>query len=172
MSEVQCCECGNGRELTEEELYADLDAVLSDHEGDAASLIQVLHRAQNLFGYVPQRAQSRIARALRLTEADVEGVVSFYHYFTRVPRGKHTVRVCLGTACYVRGGRKLVDEMRKDLGVEVGGTTEDRNFSLETVRCIGACGLSPVMTVDDDVYRRVSPARASKLLSKYRSSEQ
>lgn len=172
MSEVRSCECGNGRELTEEELDADLDAVLSEREGDAASLIQVLHRVQNLFGYVPQRAQSRVARALGLTEADVEGVVSFYHYFTRVPRGKHTVRVCLGTACYVRGGRKLVDEMQRDLEIGVGGTTEDRDFSLETVRCIGACGLAPVMTVDDDVYRRVSPARAGRLLSKYRSSEE
>lgn len=167
MSGSHACKCACER--SEEELYAELDALLNEHRGDSASLIQVLHRAQNLFGYVPRTAQVRIARALGLTEAEVEGVVSFYHYFTRVPRGKHTIRVCLGTACYVRGGRKIVDQMEKELGIEVGGTTEDRDFSLETVRCIGACGLSPVMTVDEDVYRRVPPAKAGKLVGKYRT---
>jgi len=161
------CAC----ERKEQELYAELDALLAKHKGDPGSLIQVLHRAQNMFGYLPRKAQTRIARALGLTVAEVEGVVSFYSYFTRVPRGKHTVRVCLGTACYVRGGRKIVDQLQKELGIEVGGTTEDRNFSLETVRCIGACGLSPVMTVGEDVYRRVPPAKAGKLLSKYRAAE-
>ena len=161
--------CGCTCERSEEELYTELEALLDKHRGDPGSLIQVLHQAQNLFGYLPQKAQSRVAQGLGLTEGEVEGVVSFYHYFTRVPRGKHTVRVCLGTACYVRGGRKIVEQMQKELGIEVGGTTEDRNFSLETVRCIGACGLSPVMTVDEDVYRRVAPAKAGKLLGKSRT---
>jgi NADH-quinone oxidoreductase subunit E len=167
MNESRGCACSCER--SEEELYAELEGLLDKHRGDPGALIQVLHQAQNLFGYLPQKAQSRIAKRLGLTEAEVEGVVSFYHYFTRVPRGKHTVRVCLGTACYVRGGRKIVEQMQKELGIEVGGTTEDRNFSLETVRCIGACGLSPVMTVDEDVYRRVAPAKAARLLDKYRS---
>jgi NADH-quinone oxidoreductase subunit E len=169
MGESKCCKCQS--DLSEEELEAGLEAILAESREDKSSLIRVLHRAQQLFGYLPRQVQSRIARALGLTEAEVEGVVSFYHYFTRVPRGKHTVRVCLGTACYVRGGRKIVDEMQDELGIEVGGTTEDRDFSLETVRCIGACGLAPVMTVDEDVYRRVSPARAGKLLTDYRSKE-
>jgi NADH-quinone oxidoreductase subunit E len=169
MGESKCCTCQSARR--EEELGAELDAILAEHRGEKSSLIQVLHRAQQLFGYLPREVQSRIARALGLTEAEVEGVVSFYHYFTRVPRGKHTVRVCLGTACYVRGGRKIVDKMQDELGIEVGGTTEDREFSLETVRCIGACGLAPVMTIDGDVYRRVSPAKAGKLLTGYRSKE-
>jgi NADH-quinone oxidoreductase subunit E len=167
MAERADCQCRCERD--ESELYAQLDSILAANEGDSGALIQVLHRVQNLFGYVPERAQRRIARALSLTEADVEGVVSFYHYFTRQPRGKHTVRVCLGTACYVRGGRKLVDELQKTLDVEVGGTTPDSEFTLETVRCIGACGLSPVMTVDDDVYRRVSAAKASRLVTGHRS---
>ena len=164
MSETHVCKC-------EEELYAELEALCAGHENDSSSLIQALHRAQGIFGYLPQRAQARIAQALGLTEAEVEGVVSFYSYFTRVPKGKHTVRVCLGTACYVRGGRKLVDAMQKELGVEVGGTTENREFSLETVRCIGACGLSPVMVVDEDVYRRVAPAKAPRVLNKYRGTD-
>lgn len=159
------CRCSR----SEEELYRELDALLAGRQGQSGALIQVLHEAQNLFGYLPEKAQRKIARALGLTEAEVEGVVSFYHYFTRVPRGKHTVRVCLGTACYVRGGKKIVEQVQKDLGVEVGGTTDDREFTLESVRCIGACGLSPVMTVDEDVYRRVPPAKAGKLLLKYRS---
>jgi NADH:ubiquinone oxidoreductase subunit E len=161
MSESHVCKC-------DEEMYQQLEELLAKHESDSSSLIQVLHQAQGIFGYLPQRVQARIAQVLGMTEAEVEGVVSFYHYFTRVPRGKHTVRVCLGTACYVRGGRKLVDAMQKELGVEVGGTTEDRDFSLETVRCIGACGLSPVMVVDEDVYRRVAPAKAPQVLGKYR----
>ena len=168
MSETQ--QCKHAVERSEEELYALLDVLLSEHKGDSASLIQVLHHAQELFGYLPQRVQAKIAEALGMTEAEVEGVVSFYHYFTRVPKGKHTVRVCLGTACYVRGGRKLVDAMRKELGIEVGGTTDNRDFSLETVRCIGACGLSPVMVVDEDVYRRVAPAKAPQVLGKYRGA--
>jgi len=168
---AECRECRCGRERDETDLYAELESILAANEGDSGALIQVLHRVQDLFGYVPQRAQRLIARALALTEADVEGVVSFYHYFTRQPRGKHTVRVCLGTACYVRGGRKLVDELQKTLEVEVGSTTADSEFTLETVRCIGACGLSPVMTVDDDVYRRVSPARASRLVTGRRSED-
>ena len=162
-------ECNCAAERSEAELQAELDKLLAEHRGEPGSLIQVLHQAQNLFGYLPKQVQSKIAQALGLTEAEVEGVVSFYSYFTRVPRGKHTIRVCLGTACYVRGGRKIVDQLAKDLAVEVGGTTEDRSFSLETVRCIGACGLSPVMTVDEDVYRRVPPAKAGKLLAKYQS---
>lgn len=167
MAEHKDCECRCAR--SEEELYAELDSILAANEGDSGALIQVLHKVQNLFGYVPERAQRLTARALGLNEADVEGVVSFYHYFTRQPRGNHTIRVCLGTACYVRGGRKLLDELEKSLEVEVGGTSSDSEFTLETVRCIGACGLSPVMTVDEDVYRRVSPAKAGRLVAEYRS---
>jgi NADH:ubiquinone oxidoreductase subunit E len=166
MSETQ--QCKHAVERSEEELYGLLDVLLAEHQGDSASLIQVLHSAQEIFGYLPRRVQEKIAQTLGMTEAEVEGVVSFYHYFTRVPKGKHTVRVCLGTACYVRGGRKVVDAMQKALGIEVGGTTDNRDFSLETVRCIGACGLSPVMVVDEDVYRRVAPAKAPQVLGKYR----
>ena len=160
------CSC----EQEETRLYGELEKLLADYRGRPHELIQVLHQTQNLFGYLPPRVQSRVAQALGLTEAEVEGVVSFYHYFTRVPRGRHSVHVCLGTACYVRGGRRIVEQLEKELGVEVGGTTEDREFSLETVRCIGACGLAPVMTVDESVYRRVPPARAGKLLSKHRGA--
>ncbi len=166
MSESQ--QCQHAVERSEEEMHRLLDILLAEHKGDSASLIQVLHSAQEIFGYLPQRVQMKIAHALGMTEAEVEGVVSFYHYFTRVPKGNHTVRVCLGTACYVRGGRKVVEAMQKELGIEVGGTTGDREFSLETVRCIGACGLSPVMVVDEDVYRRVAPAKAPQALGKYR----
>jgi len=171
MQKVQMCECVGGEEIAEPELWAGLDRVLAERRGKPGALIQVLQKAQDLFGYLPRAVQERVAAGLDLPASEVFGVVSFYSYFTMVPRGRHTIRVCQGTACYVRGGKQVLDRLRADLDVAVGGTTEDRTFSLEVVRCVGACGLAPVIAVGDDIYRRVKAGRLGDLLAKYRKND-
>jgi NADH:ubiquinone oxidoreductase subunit E len=169
MEEVRACDCAGGETVSEEELWAGLDRIVAEHKDQPGALVQVLQKAQDLLGYLPVEAQDRVAAGLGIPVSEVYGVVSFYSYFTMVPRGKHTVRVCLGTACYVRGGRKVLDQVKSELDVEVASTTEDRNFSLDVVRCIGACGLAPVFTVDEDIYRRAKPSKVGELLAKYRN---
>lgn len=171
MQKVQMCECVGGEEIEAPELWAALERVLEEHQGKPGALIRVLQKAQDLFGYLPRAVQERVAAGLGLPASEVFGVVSFYSYFTMAPRGKHTIRVCQGTACYVRGGKQVLDHLRAGLGVEVGSTTEDRTFSLEVVRCVGACGLAPVLTVGDDIYRRVKAGRLGELLAKYRNGD-
>jgi NADH:ubiquinone oxidoreductase subunit E len=130
-----------------------------------------LQIAQGLFGYLPESALKRIALGLNKSFSEVAGVVSFYSFFSTVPRGKHLVRVCLGTACYVRGGKRVLDSLKHKLGVDVGETTEDRQFTLEVARCFGACGLAPAIMIDDEVHHRVKPSRIELVLSKYRNGD-
>jgi len=130
-------------------------------------LIPVLEEAQVVLDYLPIPVQKKIAKELNLPLAQVYGVVTFYSFFTMTPRGKHTVRVCLGTACYVRGGKKIVEAIEKEYGVKEGETTSDRRFTFETVRCLGACGLGPVMVVDGNVHGRVKPAKLKEILANY-----
>jgi len=130
-------------------------------------LIQVLHSAQELFGYLPEKAQVEIAKGLGISLSEVHGVLSFYSFFTTVPRGKHTIRVCMGTACYVRGGKQVLEKFEKELGIGKNDTTEDRQFSLEINRCVGACGLAPVVTVGEDIYRRVKLDKVPEIIAKY-----
>jgi NADH:ubiquinone oxidoreductase subunit E len=163
-AKICCCQ-----EPTEEELLARLDEVLEDHKHVPGALIPVLQIAQGLFGYLPEEALKRISAALNKPYSEVAGVVSFYSFFTTVPRGKHLVRVCLGTACYVRGGKEVLQSLRTALNIEVGETTSDRMFSLDIGRCFGACGLAPVIMVDDDVHQSVKPAKIAKILERYRS---
>ena len=136
-------------------------------KGKRGCLIQVLHTAQGLYGYLPLELQEYIADKLEMPLSEVSGVVTFYSFFSVNPRGEHTIRVCLGTACYVRGGKKIIDHLIKKLGVEVGGTTADRKFTFEIARCIGACGLSPALMIDDVVYRQMSPSKVDTLLATY-----
>ena len=165
MTEVlQQCEC---EQATEEELLVRLDELIESYKGKPGALIPVLQLAQGLFGYLPEVALKRIALGLGKPYSEVAGVVGFYSFFSTVPRGKHVVRVCLGTACYVRGGVGVLDALKKDLGIDVGGTTEDRQFSLEVGRCFGACGLAPVIMIDDDVHHRVKPKRIGAILEQY-----
>jgi NADH:ubiquinone oxidoreductase subunit E len=159
-------------EATESELLARLDDVLADYSGQPGALIPVLQIAQGLFGYLPESALRKIALALGKPYSEVAGVVGFYSYFTTVPRGKHLVRVCLGTACYVRGGKQVLGALKDILRIEVGETTADRTFSLDVGRCFGACGLAPVIMIDDDVHQRVKPARLSRILDKYRHDDE
>ena len=168
MSEqVKSCACCCAEEPTEEELLARLDAVIGEYSGKPGALIPVLQLAQGIFGYLPEVALKHIAREMRKPYSEVAGVVGFYSFFTTVPRGKHLVRICMGTACYVRGGVQVLDAFKKGLGIDIGGTTEDRLFSLEIARCFGACGLAPVITVDDDVHHRVKPKRVNAILAQY-----
>ncbi|SHI86784.1 NADH-quinone oxidoreductase subunit NuoE [Desulfofundulus thermosubterraneus] len=155
------CKCGG-------ELNSKLDALLDRYRGQPSALIQVLHQAQELYGYLPRKVLQRVAGALNVPLSQVYGVVSFYSFFTIHPKGKHQISVCKGTACYVRGAGQLLDRIKEELGLKPGETTEDGQFSLEVVRCLGACGLGPVITVDEDVHARVQPERMSDILAAYR----
>lgn len=138
------------------------------YAGRCDCLINILHSAQSIYGYLPAELQRFIADKMDIPVSQVSGIVSFYSFFTMKERGLHTIRVCLGTACYVRGGKKLVDHLRKTLKIEIGDTTADGLFTFEIARCIGACGLSPAMMIDDDVYQQVTPAKLDSILAKYK----
>jgi NADH:ubiquinone oxidoreductase subunit E len=148
--------------------FARIDAVLDRVGLDPDSLIEILHAVQEEIGYLPQHVQEYIADRMDIPVGAVEGVITFYSFFTTVPRGRHTLRVCQGTACYVRGGKRVLEQVAKHCSCGVGETSDDQRFSLEVVRCIGACGLSPVMTVDGDVYERVKTTRVADILDKYK----
>ncbi len=161
--------CACTEQATEGELLARLDEVLEEYKDKSGNLIPVLQIAQGIFGYLPENVLKRIALALGKSYSEVAGVVGFYSFFSTVPRGKHLIRVCLGTACYVRGGKLVLDALKQELGIEVGGTTPDRLFSLDVGRCFGACGLAPTIMVNDEVRQRVKPARIGAILEEYRS---
>lgn len=163
--------CTGCQEATEADRLAQLDDVLREYEDTPGALIPVLQIAQAIFGYLPEVALRKIARSLDKSYSEVAGVVGFYSFFTTVPRGRHIVRVCLGTACYVRGGKEVLAGLKEALDVEVGETTSDQAFSLDVGRCFGACGLAPVIMIDDDVFERVRPARLGRILDQYREPE-
>ena len=164
--QVKSCACC-AEEPTEEELLERLDAVIGEYRGKPGGLIPVLQLAQGIFGYLPEVALKHIAKELRKPYSEVAGVVGFYSFFSTVPRGKHVVRICMGTACYVRGGVQVLDAFKKELGIDIGGTTEDRQFSLEIARCFGACGLAPVIVVDENVHGRVKTQKLKSVLDDY-----
>jgi len=153
---------------SEAELLKRLDQVLTEYRGKPGALIPVLQIAQGIFGYLPEVAMKRIALGLGKSYSEVAGVVGFYSFFSTVPRGKHLIRVCLGTACYVRGGKQVLEAAKDELGVDVGGTTPDGLFSLEVARCFGACGLAPTIMIDEDVHQRVKPLKLRAILDGYR----
>lgn len=131
-------------------------------------LIQILHRAQHIFGYLPREVQQHVAQKLSIPEAAVSGVVSFYNYFTTKPKGKYVINVCLGTACYVKGSEKVLQEIERVLGIKADtDPTPDGLFSISALRCVGACGLAPVVMVNDKVYGKVTPAMAVEIVKEY-----
>lgn len=150
------------------ELYAQLDAAIAELKDQPGALMPVLQRAQNIFGCVPLDVQKIIAKGLGVTLSEVYGVATFYAQFTLRPAGKYTISVCLGTACYVKGSQKVLDKISEELGIPVGGTTEDGLFTLNATRCLGACGLAPVMTVNEEVYGRLTPDMVPGILAKYK----
>ena len=152
-----------------DELYLRLDDFIDSLPYKKENLIGILHHAQELFGFLPDKLQWHIAQKLDIPAAKVYGVVSFYSFFTMKPRGKHAANICMGTACYVRGAEKLKEEIEKQMGIKTGQITEDNLFSLDSLRCIGACGLAPVMMVDGKVYGRINePEEVRQVLEKYR----
>jgi NADH:ubiquinone oxidoreductase subunit E len=154
------------KEFSQEQITK-LNAIIEKHKGKAGGLIPVLEEAQVCLEYLPLSVQKKIASGLNLPLGRVYGVVTFYSFFTMTPRGKHTVRVCLGTACYVRGGKAIAEALEKQFGIKEGETTADRLFTLESVRCLGACGLGPVVVVDEDVHGRIKPGKLKDVLSQY-----
>lgn len=150
---------------------AKIKDICQAHNNDAGELINILHETQNSLGYLPQDVQALIAKTLGIPATRVNGVVSFYAFFTEKPKGKHPISVCLGTACYVRGSEKVLDEVKKTLGIEVGETTADGVFSLDCLRCVGACGLAPVMTIDGKVFGNVDPKNVKDILESFEAGE-
>lgn len=158
----------NNEKPIPKEHYEELDRYIDSLPSLEGRLIQVLHRAQDIFGYLPRDVQLFIARRLGLAGAKVNGVVTFYTYFTEESRGEYVINICTGTACFVKGGNKLLEEFENKLKVSVGDTTEDRKFTLKDVRCVGACGLAPLVVINDKVYGRVKPEEVEGILSEYR----
>ena len=163
MSEQQCI-C---QKETEQEKYARFEKIIEEYKHREGCLIQILHIAQGIFGYLPLELQQFIAKKLDKPLSEVSGVVTFYSYFSTVPKGEYTIRVCLGTACYVRGGKKILEKLKELLDLDVGDTTSDGKYTLEVMRCIGACGLAPAITINDKVYKQVNADKLQALIEKY-----
>jgi len=149
-------------------MISELDRVIKEYKGKPGNTIPVLQRAQEIVGYLPPIIQKRIARGLNVSTADVHSIVSFYSFFSMKPRGEHIVKVCLGTACYVKGIEAVVNKLKEELKIEMGGITDDKRFSMESVRCLGACGLAPVMVIDQDTHGTLEPKKVAQILDEYR----
>lgn len=158
------------RDMSQEDHYREreLSDFLARSRGKPGALIPSLQKAQDLFGHLPAELQTRISRELRIPLAEVYGVVTFYSQFTMEKKGLHHISVCLGTACYIRGAGNILEAIRSQLGIEVGHTTEDGLFTLDTARCLGTCGLAPVVLIDKKVYGRLDPGRIKTILDQYR----
>lgn len=149
------------------EQSAKLQEVIAKYKGTEGALIPTLHEAQDIYGYLPYEVQKKISEGLDIPMAEIYGVVTFYTQFSIYPKGKFNVAVCLGTACYVKGSGDIIEKFKERLGIDVGQCTDDGKFSLEATRCIGACGLAPVLTVNDDVYGKITADDVDDILSKY-----
>ncbi|MHC4986924.1 MAG: NADH-quinone oxidoreductase subunit NuoE [Planctomycetota bacterium] len=150
-------------------LSACIDEVIQK-EYTESYLIAVLHKAQELYGYLPEDVMDQIAEKMQIPTAHIWGVATFYHYFNLKPVGKHTVSVCMGTACYVKGADKVLETLKKELGVQVGQTTEDKLFTLQAARCLGACGIAPVIMIDDKIYGELDSKKTVDLINQYRKA--
>lgn len=155
----------NGTKEQEEKLMAVIEA----HKNQEGAVIPVLHEAQDIYGYLPIEVQEMISEGLDVPLAEIYGIVTFYTQFTTNPKGKYKIGVCLGTACYVKGSGDILEKVKELLGIDVGECTPDGLFSIDATRCIGACGLAPVMTVNDDVYGRLLPDDVEEILNKYKN---
>lgn len=149
------------------ESYALLDALIEKHRSVPGPLMPVLQGAQEIFGAVPEEVQQYISKKMGIPLAEIYGVITFYSQFRMEPRGTHTISVCLGTACYVKGSQKLMERIGNRLGIGIGETTPDRRFTLEATRCIGACGLAPIVVIDDEVLGKVSEEDLDRALTRY-----
>lgn len=155
------------KNILTDENFAQLDEVIAKNIEKRGALMSILTDAQKIFGYLPIEVQKKISEKLSIPLAEVYGVVTFYSQFSLEPKGAYVIGVCLGTACYVKGAQAIIDRISKEINVKVGKTTGDGKFSLEATRCIGACGLAPVLTVNEDVYGRLVESDVSDILKKY-----
>lgn len=162
MSANHCCCCGGVDEKAQK-----LQEVIAKHKDVKGALIPVLHEAQEIYGYLPISVQKMVSESLNVSMAEIYGVVTFYTQFSLNPKGEYRISLCLGTACYVKGAADILDKLKEKLGIDVGECTEDGKFSLDACRCIGACGLAPVMMINDDVYGRLKPDDIEDILKKY-----
>lgn len=156
-----CCGCVDEKKRK-------LQEIIEKYKDTTGALIPVLHEAQEVYGYLPMSVQKQVAEGLNVSLSEVYGVVTFYTQFSLKPKGKFKVSTCMGTACYVKGSNLILDKLKEKLGISVGDCTEDGKFSLDACRCIGACGLAPVIMINDDVYGRLSPDDIEKVLEKYK----
>jgi len=157
------CNCG-----LDQEKIKHLEEVIAKHKGQEGALIPVLHEAQEIFGYLPEQVQKIVADGLGVSLAEVYGVATFYARFSLEPKGKYNIQVCMGTACYVKGADKVLEKLQEVLGIEPGKCTDDGLFSIEATRCVGACGLAPVMVVNEEVYGKATPAMVEEVIAKYK----
>ena len=149
----------------------DLEEILYKYKQDKSNLIQILNEVQDHYGYVPEKAQLEISKYLDIPMAEIYGVITFYARFTLKPKGKNHVAVCLGTACFVKGSEKILERAKERLGIDIGETSKDGKYSLEATRCIGACGLAPVFTVNDEVYGKATVKMLDEVLDKIDSEK-
>jgi len=151
----------------DEEKYEKLDLVINKYKQEEGMLIRILQKAQEIFGHLPIEVQSYVSHKLDIPISTVNGVVSFYSLFSEEPQGKYTINVCMGTACYVKGSQEILKTIEEELHIKEGETTLDKLFTIKVARCIGACGLAPVITINDKVYGRLSPADIPGILHSY-----
>ena len=157
-----CGDCGKDEQMQK---------ILQKYEKDKSNLIQILNETQEYYGYIPKSVQTEISEYLNMPMAEIYGVITFYSRFTLEPKGKYNIAVCLGTACFVKGSEQILDRVKEKLGIDVGQTTEDGKFSIEATRCIGACGLAPVFTVNEEVYGKATTKTVDEVIEKYKNME-
>ena len=148
--------------------FAELQMVIEEYIVQEGTLIPILHKAQEIYGYLPLEVQNYIAEQLGIPITDIYGVATFYSQFTLKPKGKYKIGICMGTACYVKGAQKVLDKLQEVLNIKVGDSTDDGKFTLEATRCLGACGLAPVMVINDQVYGRLTPNDIEGIIAKYK----
>jgi NADH-quinone oxidoreductase subunit E len=161
------CQCCSGQASNYDPKKEKLETVLANYSGKKGALIPVLQEAQDIYGYLPEEVMTEIGKSLNIPVSKVYGVATFYAQFHLKPRGRNIIRVCLGTACHVKGGAKILEKIEEVLGIKDGETTDDLKFTIESVACIGACGLAPVMMINDDTHGRLTPDLVPKVLSQY-----
>ncbi|RCW48806.1 MULTISPECIES: NAD(P)H-dependent oxidoreductase subunit E [unclassified Halanaerobium] len=154
-----------------QEKTEEIDNILKNYKDDSSSLIEVLHKVQNLVGYLPKELQKKVANSLNTVPGDVSSVISFYSHFSEFPKGEYQIAICKGTACYVKGSQKIIEKIEDKYGISAGESTEDGKLSLEVVRCLGACGLAPVMTINGRAHGLLNPEKAVGIIEKYLNGE-
>ncbi|MBC8078985.1 MAG: NADH-quinone oxidoreductase subunit NuoE [Gorillibacterium sp.] len=166
MEQQQSCNCGGVAEADEK--LEKVQSAIEQFKMIKGALIPVLHEVQDIYGYLPEHVLKVVSTELNLPMSEIYGVASFYHFFSLTPKGENVIRVCMGTACYIKGAQALLDRLSMELKVPVQGTTEDNKFTLEATRCLGACGLAPVLTIGEKVYGRLVPNDVPKILNEYK----